>query len=322
MNININLGVDKLLKTVSNGIGKLYEPCHIQRIAESRAKEINILSEAISSCDMPVVYHSNGLHIDNRYSNEVAERVLKRVLNDEIRKQHIIDSIVLDAYKKLEHVTEVDSKPVDPNWTKHFFDSVGSVSDEELKKIWVEVLAGEIQHPESYSLRALNILRSMTKFDINAFKKLSSLAFIVQDVPLFFYNRTLLNKYEITMAEISALQECGILSYSMSEYRNLPDTNIGMCIHNYEIIGVIKQKKNEAMDFNFPILQITFSGYQLLNAVSCQYNTDYMIDSLKLLKTFNPGYTVTAHKITGFSVKGIRYNGKNDLLIMNERNEV
>lgn len=44
----------KFVEVVSQGIGTLYEPTHIKRMAKSRAKEIKTISSAINDSNLPI----------------------------------------------------------------------------------------------------------------------------------------------------------------------------------------------------------------------------------------------------------------------------
>lgn len=55
----------KLIETVSSGIGKLYEPVHIKRMAKARATEIQLIGDSIIEADLlPVQYNNGAINID------------------------------------------------------------------------------------------------------------------------------------------------------------------------------------------------------------------------------------------------------------------
>ena len=50
-------GTQKLLDTIALGVGKVYEPWHIQRMAKAKAKEIEIISDKINeNFSLPIRY--------------------------------------------------------------------------------------------------------------------------------------------------------------------------------------------------------------------------------------------------------------------------
>ena len=50
----------KLIETISIGIGKLYEPMHIKRMAKAKAFEIQTICDSISKTDCLPVKYSDG----------------------------------------------------------------------------------------------------------------------------------------------------------------------------------------------------------------------------------------------------------------------
>lgn len=57
--------VQKLVETVASGIGKVYEPTHIRRMAKAKADEIQIISDSINkNIALPVRYEAGvRLHV-------------------------------------------------------------------------------------------------------------------------------------------------------------------------------------------------------------------------------------------------------------------
>jgi len=58
------------------------------------------------------------------------------------------------------------------DWYMRFYEGAGFISDEKLQSLWAKVLAGEIQDPGKFSLRALDTLRNMSQKEASLFQKL------------------------------------------------------------------------------------------------------------------------------------------------------
>ena len=67
----------------------------------------------------------------------------------------------------------------DDNWVASFCDSAKDISREEMQEIWAQVLAKEIQNPESVSIRTLEILKILDPKTARLFEKLCSMCFVV-----------------------------------------------------------------------------------------------------------------------------------------------
>ena len=148
-------GTQKLLDTIALGVGKVYEPWHIQRMAKAKAKEIEIISDKINeNFSLPIRYDNGEVYIQ------------------EMRKQQNIENVITKAYSKMEHVSDVSDKPVDPDWVNSFFDSVANVSNEQMQTLWAKLLAGEVETPGAFSLRTLNTLKNMSQLDAELFSQI------------------------------------------------------------------------------------------------------------------------------------------------------
>ena len=81
--------ITKLIETVSAGVGKVYEPVHVGRMAKARAKEIELISSAMGeNLALPTVYQAGNVTIDASSDiNELCRRVQGRLLFQEMKKQ-------------------------------------------------------------------------------------------------------------------------------------------------------------------------------------------------------------------------------------------
>lgn len=163
----------KLIETVSCGIGKVYEPWHIRRMAKAKAKELELISGVINdTLQLPMKYENGDITIDTTNANELVQRAQNRFLFQEMKKQQNIESVIDEAYLELENVESVSNTPVDSDWISAFFDSVANVSTEQMQKLWGKLLSGEIQHPGSFSLRTLNVLKNLTQTEAGFFEEI------------------------------------------------------------------------------------------------------------------------------------------------------
>ena len=64
-----------------------------------------------------------------------------------------------DSYYK-EHPRTEEQGTYDFDWFVRFFEAVGNVSDETMQNLWAKILAGEIAHPSTFSLKTLDVMFS------------------------------------------------------------------------------------------------------------------------------------------------------------------
>jgi hypothetical protein len=153
----LNLGdlttpLTKLIETVSDGVGVLYEPKRIREKAKAEADASIIKAEA--DAEIRVINY----------------RIDARIKHLESRRQKNIDSIVSKTADLLPE--EVSDEKVDDDWVVQFINYSQDVSNEEMQLLWARLLAGEVARPGTYSLRALQLVRLLTPKDAEIFKRL------------------------------------------------------------------------------------------------------------------------------------------------------
>ncbi|MFR4478344.1 MAG: DUF2806 domain-containing protein [Fusobacterium sp.] len=294
--------IEKLITTVSAGIGKVYEPTHIKRI--SNAIRDNI--------DIPIVYNDGKVSINSENFQELAQRASSRMAFQELTKQQNIDNIVYNAREELKNIKNVSEEPVDKDWVFRFFNSVENISNEDLQKIWGRILAGEIKTPNSYSYRALEVLKNMTPKEIEVFQKFISIC--VTDEYYYFIssNQEILKKYNLDFTDLLLLEECGLLSVqSLSCTHQINDEKRNF-IKNDSFLSFISTNKKEIKEISFSIYILNKTGIQLLNAISTKRESEYVIDFLKILAKDNKDIDFTVHKIKNINENNeIIYEAKN-----------
>ncbi len=237
----------KLLDMVGGAIGTAYEPRHQRKMADATAYEISVVGEAMrNAADMPIVYNKDGVAINSEDFNRLMQRAGTRMVLQETIKQHNIESVIDNAYKILENEKHCSEEPVEQGWTNRFFDSVADISDEDLQKLWGEVLAGEIKQPKSYSLRTLETLKNLSKHEAEMFAKIAP--YIIKcygDETRTFYDYFLLlecvtddhisKKMQVNFSMILDLSNAGLISSGGLIYAgfdipsNATETIYGIC---------------------------------------------------------------------------------------------
>lgn len=203
----------KLIETVSAGVGKVYEPFHIKRMAKAKAEELKLISDAmLQTPELPVKYEDGKFLIDGTDFTEIAHRAQKRFVFQEIKKQQNIDSIIAQAATSLQDAPTVDNNPVDPDWISRFFDAAAHISSKDIQKLWGKILAGEISTGGSFSLRTLELLKNFSQADAILFNKIAPL--VLKTGTTFFIPAKLeiLKKQGIDYLDILQLNNSGMLN--------------------------------------------------------------------------------------------------------------
>ncbi len=274
---NLVSPVEKLLVTVASAIGKIYEPIHINRIANAIRDNI----------DIPIAYNDSKISINSENFQELAQRASSRMAFQELTKQKNIDNIIYNASEELKNVKNVSEKPVDKDWVLRFFNSVEDISNEKMQEIWGRILAGEIVAPNSYSYRAMEALKKMTYSEIKLFEKISKFVIYSKDNCFIFSKDKLLDKYSITFEEILQLEECGLITAYDLNFSFTVSTTEDTFFHNTDICVKISNNSNKEIDTFFDIYAFTNCGKELLKVTESEKESNYLKE---YFNTFFPKY--------------------------------
>ncbi|MBQ0932654.1 DUF2806 domain-containing protein [Ideonella alba] len=162
----VSTPLTKLVETVSAGLGRVYEPTHVRRLARAEGDKMVVLAKA-------------GIEV-----SEIQQRAAERWLAVEGQRQLNIEAVADKATKELP--SSVSDKPVDAGWAARFFDECKDVSDEEMQSMWARLLAGEVAQPGTYSLRTLRVLGTLSQHEASNFGLLCSMTVLGASMTPFF----------------------------------------------------------------------------------------------------------------------------------------
>lgn len=104
----------------------------------------------------------------------IEDRARKRERLSHFRKQQNMEAIMLKA---LAFCSEQDiANRSDQDWFNSYIELAEDISNPTMQELWAKILAGEIHHSGTYSLKALQVFRSMSIDDAKLFAKACSLA--------------------------------------------------------------------------------------------------------------------------------------------------
>lgn len=151
------------------------------------------------------------------------------------------------------------------DWLFHWAESAGSVSDADMHKLWGKVLAQEFRGPGTWSLRALNFLRTLTREDAELIEKAAMLII----APTIMY---LGHGFEVhsglALPDLLVLEELqlvagssGMLNWKLTPLDGKPGQDLFVGGSNSGLLLSYKEKTT------FPIMSITSLGAQIFRLV-------------------------------------------------------
>lgn len=186
-----------LIEKISDAIGGIFKPYQIRRVARAEA-DVNMI-RATSQIEI----------------TELQRRALHRFILEEAREQNNIESITSKALPEVSD--QARPEDVEDDWIVNFFDKCRLISDEEMQALWVRVLSGEANSPGKFSKRTVDLLASLDRSDAEAFSRLCSFAFFIEDfVPLVYeVNNPIYGDYGINFSVLSHLDSIGLLRFDV-----------------------------------------------------------------------------------------------------------
>ncbi len=290
----------KLLDVVSRGIGRAYDPRYKRRMADASAYEIDTLADAVRrNSDLPILLDCDGFQLDARNIQELAERAKIRLISQEMRKQLNIEAIVDRAYKELEDDKAVSDDSVDDDWIVRFFNSVEDISNDKMRELWGRILAGEIRRPKSFSLRTLDILRSISKDEAILFERLANISFRQNKQSFIPCDMEILEESGIKYNDLFQLSCAGIISHTPLELELPVGKEAASFMNNY-IIGIFSALNNDKdIKIKVSIFKYTEAGGQVLRIlnISEKESSEFAIKYLAQLKRKYSTCEVSAYRI-------------------------
>lgn len=191
----------KLIEVVAAGCGRLYEPRHVRKMAEAQGDALLIGEVAKAR------------------ASELSARAAQRMLDLEERRQINIEAIAEKSLMELPG--SVSEEAVDPDWSVHFMQSCQDVSDEEMQSLWARLLAGEVAQPKTFSLRTIQVLKTLSKDEASAFARLCEQSPTIGGHPILLVFEGSANECASLQLKdptiLTTLEEAGLLSRSEIE---------------------------------------------------------------------------------------------------------
>jgi hypothetical protein len=278
----------RLIEVCAAGMGNLYRPMGIFREGKAEAARIRLLAAAQADAGR----EGDKLKRESAIANlelvtELEKRAEMRVMAEAVSQQENLERIAASAASYLPD--KVSDEKVAPDWRTHFFKHARDVSDETMREVWAQILAAEVAKPGSYSLRALEVLRLMSRTELEAFGRLCALVFEPNYVV-----RLSLDKYGVTFNDILGLQGAAVLqdSYSLNKtFGHGVGANKSLIV-THDIGLQIEYPR----PLEFSAYFLTRAARELRRLVNSRSNPDYVAEVERELRRI--GFTVTRLPIT------------------------
>jgi Protein of unknown function (DUF2806) len=280
----------RLIEVISAGVGAVTTPYLIRKTAEARAYEIKTIAGALQEVSeqaaVPVVYQGGVVEVWQKpedgtlvvTSGPIDERSASRRNYQDRKRQENIEKITSITAAELAEETTVPEQAPDEDWISRFFSEAENVTSKEMQELWGRILAGEIRHPGSFSLRTLQFVKNITKREAELFEFVGRLALRKSEIsfiPTFDKSwleekRELYPIHQFTLAELGIMYPGDLTLKCFTESRE----------NEFALIGgsyLVHVKRGKiAAQIKLPIWKFTDVGRELLELVRKERDDEYL----------------------------------------------
>lgn len=189
----------------------------------------------------------------------------------------------------------------DEDWFARFINIAKDIHSDELQTIWGKILAKEVIHPHSVSLRTLDVLKNTSGEEARFFQQLMPyIISIGDDLRVLPANKAIQKKYNILDGCYIVLDACGLIK--MLSFTELP-----LSIGAGETLRIVRTSErllsmknlldNEVTLKISNIYLLTQSGKELFDLLYSEPNNEYFEDWVsQLFDTNNKALRFEIHK--------------------------
>ena len=304
----VKVNLEKGAVETGKGIGKLADAFFNYLGQRDEKKQDRKMLEMLNNgkfdnSNYLVTYNSTNLSLTPQSSIEERARVREEAQS--IRKQENLERVVIHASNELLTETDISDEPLNETWKNRFFDMASDISEEEMQILWGKILAGEIKHPNTYSLRTLEALRNMTTDEAQLFHKVSQFLFTSDDMVFIFIPNKLMNRFDIGYHNLMTLEECGLMS-THPVYVGLSFSEGNVDRIAYSNYSIRFTRDTDSREVRLPVYPLTRTGTQIYNLFVKEPNHEYFEAVVAELKSKNPEWL--PNSLFGVDVEGEETN--------------
>ena len=286
----------KLWDTIADkGIGSLLKPIQTRRVgaAAAEVKRLNALVSAQTKMDVAAINAgskillTNGKLVDSSDGEgdttflgsanssiiaEIDQILINNARSEALRREVSVAKAILHAEQEFEchrqtadSNAQIDQTPVSDDWLLRWRDNAASVSSDELQVLWGKVLAGEVEHPGTFSLRTLEFLRHASREEAALIEKLAPYVIkncVVRPDP------STDQIGDLSLAEFLLLQDLGILSgvEALGMTNIIGTTTVGKftCVLMSYGRGLLVSHEDAGKKLELPVYLVTRLGQEVL----------------------------------------------------------
>ncbi len=216
-----------------------------------------------------------------------------------------------DNYYK-EHPRIEEQGMYDFDWFVRFFEAVGNVSDETMQNLWAKILAGEIARPSTFSLKAIDVMRNLSKRDAELFIKVCSHSFMSSVTNIYLPNEDeYIESVGIQYTDIMKLSELGLIFNDATITLNINlSTQPLILVNTHDLIMLMTSASGNSEKISIRQYPFTEVGKELSALISESVSEEDFLRYSQVL-SHNKTYKISVHKVIKWNDDSVEYNRTN-----------
>ena len=216
-----------------------------------------------------------------------------------------------DNYYK-EHPRIEEQGMYDFDWFVRFFEAVGNVSDETMQNLWAKILAGEIARPSTFSLKAIDVMRNLSKRDAELFIKVCSHSFMSSVTNIYSPNEDeYIESVGIQYTDIMKLSELGLIFNDATITLNINlSTQPLILVNTHDLIMLMTSASGNSEKISIRQYPFTEVGKELSALISESVSEEDFLRYSQVL-SHNKTYKISVHKVIKWNDDSVEYNRTN-----------
>lgn len=238
------------VEKVANAIGRHFDPSQTVRIAEAQAKAHHILEVNKAETNIEVA--------------QLRERAATRIINEEMANQTNIETITERAINYLNE--DATPQGMGDDWVRNAIDKSKMVSDEDMQDWWARILAGEANHPGSFSRRTVNLMADLDKSDAELFESLCIFVWMLQGNkhPLIFdMKHEIYGRHGINFISTGHLESLGLVRLNSMTGFKIDPAPSPLRVSYYGRRKLLTIPNNPGHQFSIGMVMFTQPGIEL-----------------------------------------------------------
>lgn len=240
------------------------------------------------------------MKVDSEYVKVAAHKFTQKVVREQIN----LDKTTAVAYEELK-IAPGSAEPVadiSEDFLNVFEREVSQMSTEKMQRMFGKILAGEIQKPSTFSIKAIKQAAQLDNQAASTFRLLCSLTCSLKignhslDARVISFGTNAgsnsLSEYGLSFDALNMLQEYGLI---ISDYNSRMNFRLAILIDNKIGIPLTYQNQqyglaakvhiNAPVEFNVDGISLSRTGKELLNVMEIQPNEAYTAALIKYFDT-------------------------------------